>query len=100
MGLLIRLKAGKNSKYQKIYEVKLIIRGGLSFSVLHFQDMKELLYTALEGAPNEESEGPQEIMNYFQTFDERFFLYCDKELQKINTFYSGKLIPCILLNKE
>lgn len=29
------------------------------------------------------------IQRYFARFDERFFQYCDKELAKINTFFSG-----------
>ncbi|XP_076316127.1 solute carrier family 53 member 1-like isoform X2 [Tachypleus tridentatus] len=33
----------------------------------------------------------REITRYFVMFDEEFFHYCDKELAKINTFFSEKL---------
>jgi len=29
------------------------------------------------------------IQQHFARFDEKFFHYCDKELLKINTFFSG-----------
>jgi len=48
-----------------------------------------MLYTAVEEAPSSESVGPEIIARHFSTFDEVFFQYCDKELKKINTFYSG-----------
>ncbi len=34
----------------------------------------------------------EQIQRYFARFDETFFVYCDKELLKINTFFSGKLL--------
>jgi len=37
------------------------------------------------------------LQQHFARFDESFFLYCDKELLKINTFFSGKVL---LLNSE
>ncbi len=36
----------------------------------------------------------EQIQRYFARFDETFFVFCDKELLKINTFFSGKL--CLL----
>jgi len=30
------------------------------------------------------------IQQHFARFDEKFFHYCDKELLKINTFFSGR----------
>lgn len=48
-----------------------------------------MLYNAIEQAPSAELVEPDFLTRYFATFDEQFFHYCDKELAKINTFYSG-----------
>lgn len=48
-----------------------------------------MLYNAIEQAPSAELVEPEFLTRYFTTFDEEFFHYCDKELTKINTFYSG-----------
>lgn len=61
-------------------------------SYFNFQEMKAMLYTAVEEAPSAESVGPEIIARHFSNFDEVFFQYCDKELKKINTFYSGKYV--------
>lgn len=52
--------------------------------------MKAMLYTAVEEAPSAESVEPEVISRHFASFDEVFFTFCDRELKKINTFYSGK----------
>lgn len=51
--------------------------------------MKAMLYTAVEEAPSAESVEPEVITRHFASFDEVFFTFCDIELKKINTFYSG-----------
>lgn len=48
-----------------------------------------MLYAAVEQAPSAELVEPEILTRYFAKFDEQFFSYCDKELTKINTFYSG-----------
>lgn len=50
-----------------------------------------MLYRAVEEAPSAESVEPEILTRHFRNFDEHFFHYCDKELKKINTFYSEKL---------
>lgn len=55
----------------------------------YFKEMKALLYAAVEQAPSAELVEPEILTRYFAKFDEQFFSYCDKELTKINTFYSG-----------
>lgn len=52
--------------------------------------MKALLYAAVEQAPAADITESHILERYFNKFDEQFFHYCDKELAKINTFYSGK----------
>lgn len=53
--------------------------------------MKTMLYAAVERAPSAEVVEQSVITRYLASFDEEFFQYCDKELAKINTFYSEKL---------
>lgn len=57
---------------------------------LILQEMKAMLYTAVEEAPSDESVEPEVISRHFASFDEVFFTFCDRELKKINTFYSGQ----------
>ena len=33
-----------------------------------------------------------DIERYYAKFEEKFFQFCDKELSKVNTFFSGKLL--------
>lgn len=56
---------------------------------MFLQEMKAMLYTAVEEAPSAESVEPEVITRHFASFDEVFFTFCDRELKKINTFYSG-----------
>ncbi|GLV33855.1 uncharacterized protein CBL_11261 [Carabus blaptoides fortunei] len=58
---------------------------------INYEEMKALLYAAVEQAPSGEVVEPEVLTRYFAKFDEQFFHYCDKELTKINTFYSEKL---------
>ncbi|KAI4469747.1 xenotropic and polytropic retrovirus receptor 1-related [Holotrichia oblita] len=58
---------------------------------INYEEMKALLYSAVEQAPSAEHVEPEVSQRYFAKFDEQFFHYCDKELTKINTFYSEKL---------
>lgn len=50
-----------------------------------------MLYRAVEEAPSAESVDPDQVTRHYLTFDEQFFQYVEKELKKINTFYSEKL---------
>lgn len=54
--------------------------------------MKAMLYAAVEEAPSSESVEPEVISRHFASFDEVFFTFCDRELKKINTFYSGEYV--------
>ncbi|XP_015124849.1 xenotropic and polytropic retrovirus receptor 1 homolog [Diachasma alloeum] len=58
---------------------------------ISYEEMKAMLYTAVEEAPSAESVEPEMISRHFASFDEVFFTFCDRELKKINTFYSEKL---------
>ncbi|XP_055689274.1 xenotropic and polytropic retrovirus receptor 1 [Lutzomyia longipalpis] len=58
---------------------------------INYEEMKTMLYEAVEQSPSAELVVPDVLTRYFTKFDEQFFHYCDKELAKINTFYSEKL---------
>lgn len=56
-----------------------------------------MLYNAIEQSPSSELVDREVLTRYFAKFDEQFFLYCDSELAKINTFYSGESNKCLTL---
>lgn len=58
---------------------------------INYEEMKAMLYHVVEEAPSPESADQDYIARYFTAFDEHFFSFCDRELKKINTFYSEKL---------
>ena len=49
-----------------------------------------MLYAAVEKAPSAEVVDEEDVQRYFAGFDEHFLHYCDKELKKIDTFFSGE----------
>ena len=51
--------------------------------------MKTMLYNTIEDAPAFDAVDTEILRRYFTNFDEKFILFCEKELKKINTFYSG-----------
>jgi len=57
---------------------------------IHYEEMKSILYQAMEQAPSAEVVEPDVIARFYAKFDEQFFTYCDKELAMINTFFSEK----------
>lgn len=56
-----------------------------------YEDMKSMLYEAIENMPTLESAAPEEIERLTRAFDEDFLAFCEKELFKINVFYEEKL---------
>lgn len=57
---------------------------------INYEEMKAMLYVALEEAPSAETVEEDIRQRHYANFDETFFHYCDQELKKINTFYSGE----------
>ncbi|CAH1099848.1 unnamed protein product [Psylliodes chrysocephalus] len=58
---------------------------------ISYEEMKSMLYMAVEEAPSAESVEAEVVTRHLANFEEQFFLYCDKELKKINTFYAEKM---------
>lgn len=56
-----------------------------------YEDMKTMLYEAVENLPSVEMADPQEIERLVRAFDENFLAFCEKELFKINVFFEEKL---------
>ncbi|KAJ8357695.1 hypothetical protein SKAU_G00204890 [Synaphobranchus kaupii] len=50
-----------------------------------------MLYAAQDQAPSTEVMDEDTVKRYYARFEEKFFQSCEKELAKINTFYSEKL---------
>ncbi|KAK2159064.1 hypothetical protein LSH36_159g04020 [Paralvinella palmiformis] len=76
---------------------------------ISYEAMKEMIYEAVEQAPSPEMTDEEAIERYFTRFDESFFQYCEKELLKINMFFSEKLaeakrkfssVKCDLITSE
>uniref|UniRef100_A0A8C6LN07 Xenotropic and polytropic retrovirus receptor 1b n=1 Tax=Nothobranchius furzeri TaxID=105023 RepID=A0A8C6LN07_NOTFU len=58
---------------------------------IQYEAFKEMLYAAQDQAPSVEVTDEDTVKRYYAKFEERFFQTCEKELAKINTFYSEKL---------
>lgn len=60
--------------------------------------LQAMLYAAVEQAPSPEATEQEVIKRYYGRFDEQFFRVCDKELAKINTFFSGNIYFQVFVN--
>lgn len=58
---------------------------------IQYEAFKEMLYSAQDQAPSIEVTDEDTVKRYYARFEEQFFQTCEKELAKINTFYSEKL---------
>ncbi|XP_026876841.1 xenotropic and polytropic retrovirus receptor 1 homolog [Electrophorus electricus] len=58
---------------------------------IQYEAFKEMLYSAQDQAPSVEVTDEDTVKRYYAKFEEKFFQTCEKELAKINTFYSEKL---------
>ncbi|XP_047655925.1 xenotropic and polytropic retrovirus receptor 1a [Tachysurus fulvidraco] len=58
---------------------------------IQYEAFKEMLYAAQDQAPSIEVTDDDTVKRYYAKFEEKFFQTCEKELSKINTFYSEKL---------
>ncbi|XP_074654234.1 solute carrier family 53 member 1-like isoform X2 [Tubulanus polymorphus] len=62
---------------------------------INYEKMKEMLYKAQEEQPSPEESHPSAIERYLVRFHDYFLHFCQKELAKINTFFSEKLAEAI-----
>uniref|UniRef100_A0A8D3B496 Xenotropic and polytropic retrovirus receptor 1 n=1 Tax=Scophthalmus maximus TaxID=52904 RepID=A0A8D3B496_SCOMX len=58
---------------------------------IQYEAFKDMLYAAQDQAPSIEVTDEDTVKRYYAKFEEKFFQTCEKELAKINTFYSEKL---------
>lgn len=58
---------------------------------IDYEFLKSLLYECKEQSPDTELTEESSIQRYYARFEEKFFAVCEKELTKVNTFYSEKL---------
>ncbi|XP_022106276.1 xenotropic and polytropic retrovirus receptor 1 homolog [Acanthaster planci] len=57
---------------------------------IRYEELKNLLYEAQESAPDPEVSGEAIVERHYAKFEETFLKLCEKELTKINTFFSEK----------
>ena len=62
---------------------------------IEYEALKSQLYQAQEEAPSAEVVGEEILRRYYARFDENFLVQCEKELSKINTFFSEKLAEAV-----
>lgn len=53
------------------------------------QELKQQLYDTVEQVPPADKTDAVTLARYFVDADETFFSNCEKELSKVNIFYSG-----------
>nr|AHJ60092.1 xenotropic and polytropic retrovirus receptor [Cyanea capillata] len=58
---------------------------------VQYEEMKKILYDAYESAPSKEAVNEEILRRHYTKYEEGFFLFCDKELSKVNTFFAEKL---------
>lgn len=58
---------------------------------INYENMKVMLYSAVEQLPTEQDLGDC----FVEQFDEQFLSYCSQELSKINTFFAEKLAEAV-----
>ena len=51
---------------------------------IQYEEMKAMVYAAIEEAPAAEAADGEELQRYFASFDEKFFTFCDKGASTIN----------------
>ncbi|XP_030853234.1 xenotropic and polytropic retrovirus receptor 1 homolog [Strongylocentrotus purpuratus] len=57
---------------------------------IRYEELKNMLYDAQRAAPEADVSGEAQVDRHYVQFAEKFFQFCDKELSKINTFFSEK----------
>lgn len=58
---------------------------------VQYEKMKATLYDALDNMPSLDEHDRSVREQYFSQFEEQFFIFCDKELEKVNTFFAEKI---------
>jgi len=58
---------------------------------VQYDEIKKFIYAAQEKAPSWDDISDPIIHDHFARYDEGFFMFCDKELKKVNTFFAEKL---------
>nr|XP_054769588.1 xenotropic and polytropic retrovirus receptor 1 homolog [Lytechinus pictus] len=57
---------------------------------IRYEELKNMLYDAQRAAPEADISGEAQVDRHFVQFEEKYFQFCEKELSKINTFFSEK----------
>ena len=62
---------------------------------VQYDELKVFLYEATENAPTSDGVNDDILRRHFSKFDDGFFMFCDQELNKVNTFFAEKLAEAI-----
>lgn len=87
----MRIETENHGKSKNTTQIESHLRIPSAYDYGNPKEMKAKIYTAVEEAPSVDNVEEEILNRHFANFDEMFFLYCDEELKKINTFYSEKL---------
>lgn len=62
---------------------------------MQYEELKKILYQAHERAPNAEDVNEEVLRQHFTKYEDGFFMFCNKELAKVNTFFAEKLAEAV-----
>ena len=65
-----------------------------------YEDMKTFLYSAERQMPPDLDDDEETKHNYYSKYDLGFFIFCDLELSKVNTFFAEKLAEAVRKYKD
>ena len=60
-----------------------------------YEEMKKFLYAAEDKLPPDVDIDEEALRMFFAKYDDGFFIFCDKELAKVNTFFAEKLAEAV-----
>ncbi|XP_065068950.1 solute carrier family 53 member 1-like [Rhopilema esculentum] len=58
---------------------------------IQYEELKKILYDADEHAPPKDGVNEEILRRHYAKYEEGFFVFCDKELSKVSTFFAEKL---------
>ncbi|XP_034118645.1 xenotropic and polytropic retrovirus receptor 1 isoform X2 [Drosophila albomicans] len=76
-------------KFGKTFETHLTIEWRQQY--MRYTDLKTLIRRGVDGAPTESETTPDQLLEYYASFEEHFFAECQHELTRVNNFFLEKM---------
>ncbi|KAH8399877.1 hypothetical protein KR215_003981 [Drosophila sulfurigaster] len=76
-------------KFGKTFETHLTIEWRQQY--MRYTDLKTLIRRGVDGAPMESETTPDQLLEYYASFEEHFFAECQHELTRVNNFFLEKM---------